>query len=773
MRSPSALEVAGGRLGSLEASSELEIRLPAALLERFTSLLVANPPLPLLVEETYFGLEALFDLDFLLLYTLEDETLRPISGAGRGEFEVLVEDLQPIPRASDGLWQAVESGVACFVSDAVTAPLSADLNFLRTPNQAVLPLPGENGAVRGALVIGRLEATQGWAVARQKTLVAASRVVAVCLERNLSLHPESSSEGIALSNLARLLDGVHSEAQLRRAALEVLRPHLAGVSLTWARLERSGLQLLEFDGNETLETHLRESELPDDDEILEAVLEDHVICGKSLSGTGRFAALNVSAWCAMPIRQSLVLLALRQSRQSAWTDAEERLLGAAGKTLTAALERLQALEALMDARARAEFLAGLSDALQSAMTAEEVCTTAMSLLGPNVRASNIITLRLSHSEGAIRVTAMGVWGEVPVLYSNHLRPEGVPLEMTKLTRRVFETRQPFYDRGYVREKDPERSKVALGLEPIFDSAGNVLAVFSVGRDPRLGDWKPSERELLFRAAATVGLALERAQVRLELEESRHRAQVLAKLSDALQTAQTAEDSAQYAMDLLAPALKALNIITLKLERREGGVFLRSMGVWGELPNPYGGYFRSPGVDINTTALSKRIVETGQAHYDTAYNDQLIPDMRERSVSIGIEPIKDSFGQVIALFSVGRSVTAGAWTDTGTRSHAGGTRGPRPGTRGENRGDGSLRVLRVARLEIPDGVPRRHEHALGGSGETRGRHGVGFLRVALARQRADDDRLGERLVGTQPRGTRGRIAGHRGRGSSHPDGPLGT
>jgi signal transduction histidine kinase len=318
---------------------------------------------------------------------------------------------------------------------------------------------------------------------------------------------------------------------------------------------------------------------------------------------------------------------------------------------------------LMDARARAEFLAGLSDSLQSAMTAEEVCTTAMTLLGPNVRASNILTLRLSRIETHIRVTAMGVWGDVPAMYSNHLRPEGVPLEMTKLTRRVFESRQPFYDRGYVREKDPERSKVALGLEPIFDSQGNVLAVFSVGRDPRLGDWKPSERELLFRAAATVGLALERAQVRLELEESRHRAQVLAKLSDALQTAQTAEDAAQYAMDLLAPALKALNIITLKLERRDGHVFLRSMGVWGELPNPYGGYFKAPGVDINTTALSKRIVETGQAHYDTAYSDQLIPDMRERSVSIGIEPIKDSFGQVIALFSVGRSVTAGVWTDT--------------------------------------------------------------------------------------------------------------
>jgi signal transduction histidine kinase len=641
---------------------ELEVRLPAALLERFTALLVANPPLPLLIEETFFGLEALFDLDCLLLYALEDEKLRPVAGAGRGALEDVQHRMTPIDHAADALWEAVETGVARFSQPADPAALSASLGFLHASSLAVLPLPGANGEVRGALVLARIQPSE-WITVRQKTLIAASRIIAVNLERSLAHHPAPTAEGVALSNLSRLLDGVHSETQLRRAALEVLRPHLAGVSLAWARLERGSLRILEFDGNETLELHLRESELPDDDAILEAVMDDSVTCADHLSGGGRFSTLGITAWCAMPVRQGLALLALRQSRTSAWSDAEQRLLGAAGKTLTAGLERLRALEALMDARSRAEFLAGLSDALQSAMTAEAVCSTAMALLGPNVRAANILTLRLSRIDTQIRVTAMGVWGDVPALYSNHLRPEGVPLEMTKLTRRVFETRQPFYDKGYVREKDPERSKVALGLEPIFDAQGNVLAVFSVGRDPRLGDWKPSERELLFRAAATVGLALERAEVRAELEQSRHRAQVLAKLSDALQTARTAEDAADAAMSLLAPALKALNIITLKLERRDGGVYLRSMGVWGALPDPYSGYFKAPGVDINKTQVSKVIVETGKAWYDTAYSDQLISDLRERRVSVGMEPIKDSFGQVIALFSVGRDVNVGPWTDT--------------------------------------------------------------------------------------------------------------
>ncbi len=644
-------------------ATELEIRLPSSLLERFTALLVANPPLPLLVEETFFGLETLFDLDFLLLYALQPESLRPVSGSGRGALQEVARLMTEVSRDDDALWQALESGVAVFSEHSRS--LSPGLDWLHASSLAVLPLPGANGAVRGALVLGRVGSPQPWGLARQKTLISASRIIAVNLERSLSVTAAPSSEGVALSNLSRLLDGVHTEVELRRAALEVLRPHLAGVSLTWVHLQQGRLHLLEYDGNEALESHLRDSHLPDDEPILEASAGDSVVCLEALEGGGRFSALGVSAACVMPVRQELALLALRQSRQSGWSATESRLLSAAGKTLTASLERLRALEALIDARARAEFLAGLSDALQSTQTAEEICTTAMSLLGPRVNAQNILTLRLlpTGSSAAIRVKAMGVWGEVPPLYGNHLKPEGVAIESTKLTRQVFETREPFYDQGYIREKDPARSKVALGLEPIYDSARNVLAVFSVGRDPRLGEWKQSERELLARAAGTVGLALERAQVRLELENSRHRAQVLKSLSDALQSARTGEEVAASAMSLLSRALNALNVITLKLERRDGGLYLRSMGIWGELPEQYGGYFSAPGVNINNTLISKQIVETGEAFYDTAYSDSLIQPLQARRVSIGLEPIKDSFGRVLAIFSVGRAVSAGPWTDT--------------------------------------------------------------------------------------------------------------
>ena len=627
----------------------LEVRLPASVLERFTALLVANPPLTLLTEETFAGLEPLFDLDCALLYALQGDALQPVAGTGKGVFEDIGRALQPVQRIDNALWRSLEAGVAVFAGHSGFGGLS----FAAL---AVLPLPGFNGALRGALCFARNASHSDWPPALQKTLIAASRVIAVNLERSLSTVDTSSGEGVALSNLSRLLDGVRSERELRVAALEVLRPHLTGVSLLW--LETANLNVLEFDGYEPLEVLIRSGQWLGNHDLSKALEIDRVTCADEVKPN----PLGVTAWCAMPARPGLTLLALRLSRQGMWSDSEQRLLHLASKTLGAALERMRALEELMLSRARAEFLAGLSDALQSAATPEEVCQTAMALLGPNVQAQNILTLRLKPFGDNIRVTAMGVWGDVPALYNNHLRPEGLALEQTRLTRQVFETRQPHYEAGYVRLKDPLRSRVALGLEPIKDSAGQVLAVFSVGRDPALGAWDSSERELLARAAATVGLALERAEVRLELEGSRTRAQVLASLSNALQGAHTAEDAAAFSMKLLAPSLQAMNIITLKLERRDNGMYLRSMGIWGEMPDAYSGYFKTSGVDIETTYISKRIVETGEPYYNTDYSDVGIERLQQRRISIGLEPIKDAYGNVIAIFSVGRDANIGGWTD---------------------------------------------------------------------------------------------------------------
>jgi signal transduction histidine kinase len=635
---------------ALEDDDALEVRLPASVLERFTALLVANPPLPLMIEETFAGLEPIFDLDCALLYRLNLDVLEPIAGAGRGALADIGRHLRDEGRAENALWRALDSGVALFADHT-------GFGGVQYAGLALLPLPGFNGAVRGALVFGRVEPVE-WRLSQQRTLIAASRVIAVNLERSLEPRVSGAThEGVALSNLARLLDGVHSERELRAAALEVLRPHLAGVSLAWLEHDRDRVRVLEFDGNEALEAGLRAGALPDDHLLLEALDVGRYAAREG----GDSAVLGVSAWCAMPARSGLTLLAMRQSRLSAWSESEQRLLHAACKTLGACCTRLGTIQALTEARSRAEFLAGLSDALQTASTPEEVSHTAMALLGPNVRALNILTMRLKRVRGAMQVIAMGAWGELPPLYEHYLQPEGVPLERTKLTQQVFETRQPHYDAHYIRRRDPEHSRVALGLEPIMDSQGQVLAVFSVGRDPAMGAWDTAERELLARAAATVGLALERAEVRQALEASRHRAQALASLSNALQNARTAEEVAANSMELLGDVLHAQNIITLKIEDRDNERFLRSMGVWGDLPEPYGGYFQAPGVNINATQISKRIVETGTSFYDTDYVDPATPTLETRHVSVGLEPIKDAHGNVIAIFSVGRDAQHGEWT----------------------------------------------------------------------------------------------------------------
>ncbi|MEY4530491.1 MAG: hypothetical protein RLZZ156_1212, partial [Deinococcota bacterium] len=438
-----------------------------------------------------------------------------------------------------------------------------------------------------------------------------------------------------------------------------LRPHLAGVSLCFAEIKIERLEILEFNGHEGLAQNLISSQEPDDAVLLEAVLSGSNAFFDVLPlKEGRFSKIGITALSVLPLSNGMALLALRRAQAASWTPSERHLLGASGRMIGAALERLRVAEALFEARVRAELLAGLSDALQTAQTADEVAHIAMRLLAPSLRAANIFSLRVIREPQQIMVRGMGAWGHVPEVYGNHFAAPGLPLEKTTMTRVVVEQNRAHYEDNYVRRQSGE--SVALGIEPVRNLAGQVIALISVGRDSSLGVWRSSERELLARAAATVGLALERAEVREELLRAKQRAEVLSRLSDALQVAQTGEEVAEFAMKLLAPSLNAVNIITLRIDSRPDGVFLRSMGVWGELPDLYDGYFRSPGVNIETTRISKRIYETNDPYYHTVYIDPDVKELSNRQVSVGLEPISNSRGKVLAILSVGRDPLAGAW-----------------------------------------------------------------------------------------------------------------
>jgi signal transduction histidine kinase len=635
-------------------SEDSFLRLPASALERFTSLLISNPPLGLLLEETLAGLAGVLDLQAMALFVFHGDELRPVAAAQCQHLEIL--SLLPYQGRSDW-WSSLEAGVVLsFAVGATGTPHGFEA--LGGSGLALLPLAGTHGLVRGVLAVTR-QLHSGFVVAEQHVLTAMTRVIAVCVDRQLAPLPAGNAEIVALSGLMRLLESVPSESHLRRSALETLRPHLAGVSLCFAEFKAERLEILEFNGHEGLAQELIGSNQPDDAVLLEAVLSGSTAFFDSLPvDEGRFSKVGVTALSILPLPNGMALLALRRAQAGRWSEAERRLLGASGRMIGAALERLRVAEALFDARVRAELLAGLSDALQTAQTADEVAHIAMRLLAPSLRAANIFSLRVVREPQQIMVRGMGAWGHVPAAYGNHFSAPGLPLEKTTMTRVVVEQNRAHYEDYYVRRQTGE--PVALGIEPVRNLAGEVIALISVGRDSSLGAWRSSEKELLARAAATVGLALERAEVREELLRAKQRAEVLSRLSDALQVAQTGEEVAEFAMKLLAPSLNAVNIITLKIETKSDGVYLRSMGVWGELPDLYDGYFRHPGVNIETTRISKQIYETNDPYYHTVYMDPDLKELAHRQVSIGLEPISDSRGAVLAILSVGRDPLAGAW-----------------------------------------------------------------------------------------------------------------
>ncbi len=624
----------------------METLLPISALERFTGLLISNPPLGLLLEETLSAVKPILGLESMAIYVFFGDQLQPVAAVNTQHSEVLAALTS---QGRSHWWASLEAGLAqTFLADNRPYGFEA----LTGSVLGLLPLSEAHGLARGVLVVTRQTAFN---LPEQQLLLAMSRIVAVCVDRQLA--PSANTEIVAPSGLMRLLESVASESDLYHSALETLRPHLAGVSLCFAQLKTERLEILEFNGIVGLANQLTACQTPDEPILLEAILSGSSAFFDALpTDGGRFSQVGVTTVSILPLPNNTALLALR--RAVPWSEAERRLLGASGTMIGAALERLRVAQALYEARVRAELLAGLSDALQTAQTADEVAHIAMKLLAPSLRASNIFALRIVREPQQIMVRGMGAWGDIPAVYQHHFELSGVALENTTITRMVVEQNRAHYENAYLRRKTGQA--IALGIEPVRNLAGQVIALISVGRDSSLGDWRSSERELLARAAATVGLALERAEVREELVRAKQRAEVLSRLSDALQVAQTGEEVAEFAMKLLAPSLKAVNIITLRIDARDNEIFLRSMGVWGELPDLYDGYFRAPGVNIKTTRISKQIFESGDPFYNTVYIDPDLPELATRQVSVGLEPISNSRGKVLAILSVGRDPRAGAW-----------------------------------------------------------------------------------------------------------------
>ncbi|MFC4637461.1 GAF domain-containing protein [Deinococcus hohokamensis] len=226
--------------------------------------------------------------------------------------------------------------------------------------------------------------------------------------------------------------------------------------------------------------------------------------------------------------QPLVVGYLQDLRQRR---AAEGMLRAHSAQLEAQVEaRTRESEA---ARVRAEVLAALGDALQGATTPEEVAAHALQTLGPALRAQSMLMVGLDGP--GIRLPTL--WGQLPEVIARYMTRPGLRLDEAPMLERVAQAGQGLYFDNYRAEPGTVASfpPLAVGVEPIHLPGGSLAGFLVVWRLPQEGAWADVERDLLRRAAGTLGLALERAeqarQLQARQDEQARRAQALTAFAE--------------------------------------------------------------------------------------------------------------------------------------------------------------------------------------------------------------------------------------------------
>ena len=343
-----------------------DIALPASLLERFTGLLISNPTLEELIEESFAGIYDVFDIDLMALLIPDVDGTRGDSVAfSRSADGPVRVTLRPI--SAEDPWFKLRT----------QAPEFSDLELKGLPSPlpssgavASVPLMAADGQGFALLVFSRQD-QHPFSSTQRHALIAVSRIIGSCLERSRGKQAidRAGNETNALLALSRLLEGERDTVHLRRTALETLRPHFPGATLAFVEVLPGSVRALDYEGDERL---MLASELVSgvQELHLDAALESGqpVFLDEYRLASDHnpllFAAGIASLACA-PLRtqggliEPAALIALRRARRRPWSDLERRLLLAAARTISVTLERIETRRALEEARERAEFLAAL------------------------------------------------------------------------------------------------------------------------------------------------------------------------------------------------------------------------------------------------------------------------------------------------------------------------------------------------------------------------------------------------------------------------------
>ncbi|UBV41781.1 PAS domain-containing protein [Deinococcus taeanensis] len=170
-----------------------------------------------------------------------------------------------------------------------------------------------------------------------------------------------------------------------------------------------------------------------------------------------------------------------------------------------------------EAHARAEVLAAMGTALQRAATPEAVADLALARLGPAIGAHCMLVVQLY---GEI-LSYPHWWGEAPGVIQAFMNAPDLHLNAAPILTQVARSGQAAYMDDY-RAAPGAASlfpNLACGVEPIHLPSGRLVGFLVAWGTAAPGAWPAGTRDLLARAAGTLGLALDRTNTLSALQQS--------------------------------------------------------------------------------------------------------------------------------------------------------------------------------------------------------------------------------------------------------------
>ncbi|BDP44251.1 hypothetical protein DAETH_42200 (plasmid) [Deinococcus aetherius] len=398
-------------------------------------------------------------------------------------------------------------------------------------------------------------------------------------EEKRFLRTLASQCALALGRIRLLVDLRGSEARFRRmveaSPVAIAAGDLSGrlILVNDAYLGLLGLTRAEFEAGEIDWASLTPPEYREADgqafaqALGEGTSEPYE--KEMLTRGGERVPLNVVLVRYEDVGQSLVVGYLGDLRTRRAAEAASRARGA---DLEAQV-RERTRESEM-ARVRAEVLAALGDALQRASTPEQVSDLALATLGPALRAQSMLVVRVDGQ--GIRLPTL--WGQTPEVITSYMTRPGLRLEDTPILHRAAEAGRGVYLNDYHAEPGTLASfpSLAGGVEPIHLPDGTLEGFLVVWRGTDLGPWQDSERDLLFRAAGTLGLAFERARAAAQLA---HRARQIEEKAHAQEAFVTFTEAVGTSTDVVTLAGRAVEVLKAQFVDGTGGYYQREDKVW--------------------------------------------------------------------------------------------------------------------------------------------------------------------------------------------------